>query len=85
MDHYNKGGEDNPFLDGGIESLALSEEQINQVVAFLFTLTDVRLAAENVRQLETQWERAATTRPFRDDALAHRKKLGFEDRVMSGR
>ena len=40
MDHYNKGGEANPFLDGGIEPLALSEAEINQMVAFLFTLTD---------------------------------------------
>ncbi len=54
MDHYNKGGEANPFLDGGIEPLALSEEEIDQLVAFLFTLTDVRFAEENQRQLEQQ-------------------------------
>ena len=29
MDHYNKGGEANPFLDGGIEPLALSEREID--------------------------------------------------------
>ncbi len=50
MDHYNKGGEANPFLDGGIEPLALSEAEIDQVVAFLFTLTDCRFAAENQRE-----------------------------------
>ena len=44
MDHYNKGGEANPFLDGGIEPLALSEEEIDDLVAFLFTLTDERFA-----------------------------------------
>ncbi|MBC8218850.1 MAG: cytochrome-c peroxidase, partial [Planctomycetes bacterium] len=44
MDHYNKGGEPNPFLDGGMEPLALTEEEIDQIVAFLFTLTDVRFA-----------------------------------------
>ena len=27
MDHYNKGGEANPFLDGGIEPLALTEAE----------------------------------------------------------
>ena len=29
MDHYNKGGEANPFLDGGIEPLALTEDEID--------------------------------------------------------
>ncbi len=82
MDHYNKGGEDNPFLDGGIESLALTDQQIDQVVAFLFALTDVRLAEENDAAQRSQKERAATTRPFKDEALANRKKLGFEARVM---
>ena len=43
MDHYNKGGEANPFLDGGIEPLALSGQEIDEMVAFLFTLTDVAL------------------------------------------
>ncbi|HKP58745.1 MAG TPA: cytochrome c peroxidase, partial [Polyangiales bacterium] len=47
MDHYNKGGEANPYLDGGIEPLALTEQEIDQVVAFLFTLTDDRLRSQN--------------------------------------
>ena len=54
MDHYNKGGEANPFLDGGIEPLALSEEEIDQMVAFLFTLTDDRFAEQNQRQFDRQ-------------------------------
>jgi cytochrome c peroxidase len=37
MDHYNKGGVANPFLDGGMQRLALSEAEINDLVAFLFT------------------------------------------------
>ena len=82
MDHYNKGGEANPYLDGGIEALALTEAEIDQVVAFLFALTDVRFAEENRRQFEEQHARAARERAFRDDALAQRKKLGFEDRVL---
>jgi cytochrome c peroxidase len=77
MDHYNKGGEPNPYLDGGIEPLALSETEIDEVVAFLFTLTDRRFADENARALESQRARAKTTRPFRDDELAHRRKLSF--------
>jgi len=82
MDHYNKGGETNAYLDGGIEPLDLSEDEINDVVAFLFTLTDVRFAAQNAAAYREQKAHAATSRPFRDDALAHRRVLPFETRVM---
>lgn len=82
MDHYNKGGEPNPFLDGGMEPLALSEEEINQLVALLFRMTDERFAEENQRQFDLQKAKAAQHRPFRDDEMAFRKKLAFEDRVM---
>jgi cytochrome c peroxidase len=81
MDHYNKGGEANPFLDGGIEPLALSEDEIDQVVAFLFTLTDDRFAAENQRQLKLQKAAAKKQRPFRDEDMAMRRTLPFEQRV----
>jgi cytochrome c peroxidase len=82
IDHYNKGGEANPYLDGGIEPLALSEEEIDQLVAFLFTLTDDRFAAENQRQYELQKAAAQKQRPFRDNDLALRKTLPFEPQVM---
>ena len=78
MDHYNKGGEANPFLDGGIEPLAQTEKEIDQVVAFLFTLTDVRFDADNKAELERQRKLAATNRPLRDNDRAHRKVLVFE-------
>jgi cytochrome c peroxidase len=81
IDHYNKGGEANPFLDGGIEPLALTEEEIDQLAAFLFTLTDVRFAEENRRQFEQQRATANKKRPFRNEALANRKTLPFEQRV----
>jgi len=81
MDHYNKGGEATLFLDGGMEPLALNDEEIDQVVAFLFSLTDVRLADENNRQFEAQKAAAKAGRKFRDDDLAFRKKLAFEDRI----
>lgn len=84
MDHYNKGGEPNPFLDGGIEALNLTEEEIDQVVAFLFTLTDVRFAEDNERERRRQQERAAKHRPFRDEALAERRELDFERRLKEG-
>ncbi|NLE36695.1 MAG: cytochrome-c peroxidase [Pirellulaceae bacterium] len=81
MDHYNKGGEANPFLDGGMEPLALTEQEIDQVVAFLFTLTDDRFAEENEREFELQKTQSRKERPFRDDEMAFRRKLGFEDRI----
>jgi len=81
MDHYNKGGEANPFLDGGIEPLALTEDEIDQVVALLFAMTDVRFAADNQRQFELQKAAAAKQRPFRDEAMAMRKTLAFEQRA----
>jgi len=85
MDHYNKGGEANPFLDGGIEPLALTEEEIDQVVAFLFTLTDVRFSEENQRQIELQRAAAAKQRPVRDEAMAFRQTLPFEQRVTGAK
>jgi cytochrome c peroxidase len=81
MDHYNKGGEPNLFLDGGMEPLALTETEINQVVAFLFTLTDDRFAEENRRQMAEQRSKAQQNRPFRDDEMANRTKLAFEERI----
>ncbi len=59
MDHYNKGGEANPFLDGGIEPLALTEDEIDQLVAFLFTLTDERFADAEPARRSTSSARAA--------------------------
>jgi len=82
MDHYNKGGEENAFLDGGIEALALTDAEVDDVVAFLFTLTDVRFADANQRAFEAQKAQAAKSRPFKDPALAERRVLGFERRVL---
>ncbi len=78
MDHYNKGGEANLFLDGGMEPLALTEEEINSIVALLFSFTDVRFAEENQRQFERQRAQAQKKRPLRDDDMAFRLKLAFE-------
>jgi cytochrome c peroxidase len=80
IDHYNKGGEANAYLDGGIEPLNLSEREIDQLVAFLFTLTDVRFSAENDAELARQRDIARKKRPFRDEALASRKVFPFESR-----
>jgi cytochrome c peroxidase len=82
MDHYNKGGEANSYLDGGIEPLALSEKEIDQLVAFLFALTDHRFADLNEAARRKQEERAHMTRPLRDTDLSLKKVLPFEDRVL---
>lgn len=84
MDHYNKGGEANLYLDGGIEPLALTESEINAVVALMFSMTDDRLTADNRRQEARQRARSRTQRPFRDEALALRRVLPFEARVTRG-
>jgi len=85
MDHYNKGGEENAFLDGGMEPLALSEREIDQIVAFLFSLTDTRFAAENERQFAAQKTAAAKSRAFRDENRAFRRRLAFEDRITGAK
>ncbi len=82
-DHYNKGGESNPFLDGGMEALALSEAEIDDLVVFLFSMTDDRFAEQYQREMETQRRIAKDEgkRPLRDEALAQRKVLLFEERA----
>ncbi|APR80358.1 Cytochrome c551 peroxidase [Minicystis rosea] len=81
VDHYNKGGEANRFLDGAIEPLNLSDREVDQLVAFLFTLTDVRFDADNRAELARQRAVAEQRRPFRDPAAASRGRLPFEDRA----
>ena len=78
VDHYNKGGTPSLAHDGGIEPLNLSERQIEQLVAFLFSLTDVRFGAENAREFERQRAAASQNRPERDDEAASRRVLLFE-------
>ena len=79
IDHYNAGGEPNLFLDGGIEPLNLTERQIDQIAAFLFTLTDVRFAKENAQKYQEQFSLSRRNRPERDTPVAERKVLSFEN------
>lgn len=78
IDHYNKGGEANRYLDGGIEPLNLTDEQVSQLVAFLFSLTDSRFACQNKAEFQKQQAAAAQSRSHRNPALAERKTLTFE-------
>lgn len=82
IDHYNKGGEANPYLDGGIEPLALTEPEIDALVAFLFTLTDTRFAEHNQAEQTRQRGLKDKQRPFRNDEVASRKVIQFETRLQ---
>jgi len=71
MDHYNKGdGIKNPWLDGDMQPLALSESEIDDVVAFLATLTSSQYKEQGIRELARQRALSRTTRPQRDTARA---------------
>ena len=78
VDHYNKGGEPNLYLDGGIEPLNLTDKQVDQLVAFLFSLTDVRFAEQNKAEFAKQKNLAAKNRPDRNVEIATRRTLSFE-------
>jgi cytochrome c peroxidase len=78
MDHYNKGGEPNPFLDGGMQRLGLTESQIDDLVAFMFTLTDERFRELAQREQKRQFGLKGQ-RPQRDTAAATGKKGDLGD------
>jgi cytochrome c peroxidase len=71
IDHYNKGdGLKNPYLDEDIQPLALHENEIDDLVAFLASLTSREYEAQGVRELERQRALARVHRPQRDTARA---------------
>lgn len=85
MDHYNKGdGLKNPWLDEDIQPLALTESDIDDVVAFLASLTSADYKELGEKELARQRALARTTRPQRDTARAFgpkppRPKSPFSD------
>jgi cytochrome c peroxidase len=70
IDHYNKGGVQNPFLDGGIQRLGLTEPEIDDLVAFLASLTSDQYAAAAKKEFARQKALSRTKRPQRDTAAA---------------
>ena len=71
MDHYNKGdGLQNPWLDEDMQPLALTERDIDDVVAFLASLTSDDYKKQGARELARQRALSRTTRPQRDTARA---------------
>ncbi len=80
IDHYNKGGVQNPFLDGGIVPLGLTEPEIDDLVAFLATLTSPPYAQAAQKEYRAQFKLSRTTRPQRDTAAA----TGSKGRIGPG-
>lgn len=71
LDHYNKGdGIQNPYLDEDMQPLALSEDDIDDVVAFLATLTSPQYAEAGAGELERQRRLSRVSRPQRETARA---------------
>jgi cytochrome c peroxidase len=71
LDHYNKGdGIRDPWLDKDMQPLGLTESEIDDVVAFLATLTSSQYREQGIKELERQHALSRTNRPQRDTARA---------------
>ena len=71
MDHYNKGdGITDPWLDKDMQPLALSESEIDDVVAFLASLTSPQYKEVSDREYARQLAISKLSRPQRDTARA---------------
>ena len=71
VDHYNKGdGLKNPWLDEDIQPLGLSEGDIDDVVAFMASLTSPQYAGLGQVELARQRSLARADRPQRDTKRA---------------
>ena len=75
VDHYNKGdGVTDPWLDEDMQPLALTEPEIDDLVAFLASLTSDGYKKQAVRELARQRALSRTQRPQRDTARAFAPK-----------
>jgi cytochrome c peroxidase len=71
MDHYNKGdGIADPWLDKDMQPLGLSESEIDDVVAFLASLTSPQYKEVSDREYARQRAISKIDRPQRDTARA---------------
>ncbi|MEY2492925.1 MAG: cytochrome c peroxidase [Verrucomicrobiota bacterium] len=71
MDHYNKGdGLQDPYLDEDMQPLALTESDIDDLVAFMASLTSPNYKEQGATELARQRALSRTTRPQRDTARA---------------
>jgi cytochrome c peroxidase len=75
MDHYNKGaGLQDPYLDQDIQPLALTEKDIDDVIAFMASLTSANYKEQGTAELARQRALSRTNRPQRDTARAFGSK-----------
>jgi cytochrome c peroxidase len=71
MDHYNKGdGLKDPWLDEDIQPLALTENEIDDLVAFMASLTSADYKELGEKELTRQRALSRISRPQRDTARA---------------
>ena len=76
LDHYNKGdGVRDPYLDEDMQPLALSESDIDDVVAFLAALTSPEYRSLGDKELRRQKALSLTSRPQRDLVRAFGPKV----------
>ena len=67
LDHYNKGaGPRDPWLDPDIQPLALEEGELDDLVAFMASLTSEEYRELGAGELVRQRELAGRKRPYRD-------------------
>jgi cytochrome c peroxidase len=71
LDHYNKGGGlQDPWLDEDMQPLALEESDLDDLVAFMASLTSDDYRGLGAQELARQRALARTKRPFRDTRRA---------------
>ena len=71
IDHYNKGdGLQDPYLDEDIQPLALTEQEIDDLAAFLASLTSAQYKEQGAKELARQRNISRANRPQRDTARA---------------
>ena len=71
LDHYNKGaGPQDPWLDQDIQPLGLQESELDDLVAFMASLTSDAYRAQGEQELPRQRALSRTNRPYRDTRRA---------------
>lgn len=84
LDHYNKGdGLHDAYLDVDIQPLGLTEADIDDVVAFLASLTSAEYHDLGVQELARQRALSRTNRPQRDTARAFGPKAPLPSPLRS--
>jgi cytochrome c peroxidase len=86
IDHYNKGdGLKNPYLDEDIQPLALTEAEIDDLVAFLASLTSADYKEQGTKELARQRQISRTKRPQRDTARPSVRNLLGQSRLNANK